>query len=86
MICLCIPPLARGQDLRDDLTLPPLLVDELGNFTGNLLLLCVVVEDAGAVLRAGVWALAVRGCGVMHLVEEFEELAVGDLRRVICYL
>jgi hypothetical protein len=36
-----------------------------------------MVEDCGAVLRAGVHALAVLGGGVVHLVEEGEEGFVG---------
>ena len=45
-----------------------------------------MVEDSGAVLGTGFWALTVRGCGVMHSVEEFEELAVGYLGWVVGYL
>ncbi len=45
-----------------------------------------MVENAGSVLGTGVWSLAIRGCGVVHAVEEFKELAVGDLGWVVGYL
>lgn len=86
VVVLGIPPLAGGQDLSDDLALPPLLVDELGHLLGDLLLLGVVVEDAGAVLRASVRTLAVQGRGVVHAVEELQEFLVCDLRWVVGYL
>lgn len=81
-----IPPLAGRQNLRDDLALPPLLVNELGHFLGDLLLLGVVVEDAGAVLRASVRTLAVQRRGVVHPVEELQEFLVRDFGRVVGYL
>ncbi len=77
MILLRIPPLTRGQDLRDDLALPPLLIHQLGDLLRDGLLLGIVIEDAGAVLAAAVGALPVYRRGVVHAVEEFEELAVG---------
>jgi hypothetical protein len=86
VVVLGIPPLAGGQDFRDNLALPPFLVDELGYLLGRLLLLGVVVEDAGAVLRASVRALAVQRRGVVHAVEEFQEFLVCDLRWVVSYL
>jgi len=79
MICLRIPPLARWQDLRNNLSLPPLLIDQLRYLPRHTLLLRVVIEDATAVLRASIWTLLVRCRRVVHLIEELEELAV-------CYL
>lgn len=73
------PPLAGGRNLGDDLAVPPLLVGLGGDLARDLFLLGVVVVDGGAVLRAGVGALGVEGRGVVELVEELEELAVGDL-------
>lgn len=87
MILLRIPPLARGQDLRrDGPAAPPLLLHLLRHLLGRLLLLLVVVEDGAAVLRPAVGALSVLGCRVVHLVEEFEQLAVSDLVWVEGYL
>lgn len=82
MIRLGIPPLARRQNLRDDLAMPPLLVGLLRHVLCDTLLLVVVVEDAGAVLGADVRALAVGRGRVVHLVEVFDQGAVGDLLRV----
>jgi hypothetical protein len=73
------PPLTGGRNLGDDLALPPLGVCLFGDVAGDALLLLVVEVDGGAVLWAGVRALAVEGCGVVHAVEELDELAVGDL-------
>lgn len=78
VVLLGIPPLARRQDLGDDRVLPPLLVGLLGDFLGDALLLVRVVEDAAAVLRAGVRALAVRGRGVVHFVEVGDDGGVGE--------
>lgn len=83
MILLCIPPLSRRQDLSHNAALPPLVVDLLGNLSRLLLLLGIVVEDCGAVLRAGVGPLAVGGGGVVHFVEEFEEGTVGYFLGVV---
>ena len=77
MILFRIPPLPRLQDLRRDRpALPPLLLRSFCNRLGHLLLLGTMVEDRGAVLRAGVHALPVFRSGIVHLVEEFEERAV----------
>lgn len=73
------PPLSGGRNLGDNLALPPLGVCLFGDVAGDALLLLVVEVDGGAVLRAGVGALAVEGCGIVHAVEELDELAVGDL-------
>jgi len=87
MVILRIPPLSRLEDLRRNLTsLVPLRLRQLGHMSRLLLLLGVVVKDAAAVLGADVGALAVGGCGVVHFVEEFEEVAVGYLRGVVGYL
>lgn len=79
VICLRIPPLPSRQDLRNDLPLPPLLIHGLSDFPSDALLLGIMVKDARAILRATVGALLVGSCGVVHLVEEFEELGVGYL-------
>lgn len=86
VIILRIPPLPRGQNLRNDLPLPPLLIHFLGNVPRDLFLLCVVVENPGPVLRAGIWSLAVGCRGVVHAVEELEELAVVETGGVVGYL
>ncbi len=79
MISLRVPPLPGLQDLRRDrLVLPPLLLRLLGDLARLPLLLRRVVEDGGPVLRAGVGALPVFGRGVVHLVEEGEEVGVGE--------
>ena len=86
MVRLSIPPLTGRQNFRDYFPLVPLLVRLLGNFPCYLLLLCIMVEDSRAVLGAGIWPLAVRGRGIVHFVEEFEELSVGDFGGVVGYL
>lgn len=86
VICLSIPPLPSRQDLCRNATLPPLLVDLLGNLIRNLLLLGVVVEDGAAVLCTNIRTLTVLGRRVVHLVEEFQEGAVFDLGGVVDYL
>ena len=79
MIFLRVPPLARLQDLRRDRALfPPLLLHLLRHALRLGLLLRRMVEDGAAVLRPRVHALAVRRGGIVHLVEEFEEGAVGE--------
>ena len=82
VVRLGVPPLSGLQHLGDDLALVPLLVRLLGDVLRDLLLLWAVVEDAAAVLRAGVWALAVGGGRVVHAVEVLDQAAVGDLRGV----
>jgi len=87
MISLRIPPLTSRQKLRRNLPRPPpLLLHLLRDLLGRLLLLLVMVEDRAAVLRAGVAPLPVFGRGVVHFVEELEELVVCDLVRVEGYL
>ena len=79
MIILRIPPLPGLQDLRRNRALlPPLPLHLLRHALRLRLLLRGVVEDGAAVLGAGVHALAVRGGGVVHFVEEFEEGGVGE--------
>ena len=79
MVSLGVPPLARRQNLRNNLPLPPFLICQFRDLPRDLLLFSVMVKDAGAILRATVWTLAVGGGGIVHFVEEFEELAVCDL-------
>lgn len=83
MVVLSIPPLASWHNVGDDLVLPPLLVGLLSDLLRDGFLLGIVVENAGAVLGAGVGTLLVEGCWVVHLVEVLEELAVGDLLWVV---
>ncbi len=83
MIRFRIPPLARRQNFRNNLPLPPFLISQLSDLPRHTLLLLVVIKNPAAVLRAGIWALAVRGRRIVHLVEELEELAVSYLRGVV---
>ena len=83
MVVLSVPPLASWHDIGDDFVLPPLLVGFLGDLLSDSLLLGVMIEDAGAVLGAGVGTLLVESRGIMHLVEVLEELAVSDLFWVV---
>lgn len=83
VISLSIPPLRSRQNLRNNsAVLPPLLLHLLSHFTSLLLLFFAVRENAAAVLGAGVGTLTVLGCGIVHLVEEFEEGAVRYFVRV----
>lgn len=70
VVVLCVPPFASRQDFRYDLSIPPLLVHQLGYLLGDLLLLGVVEVDAGSVLAASIGTLSVEGGGIMHAVEE----------------
>ena len=80
MIILCIPPLPRLQDLcRNLAALEPLFLHTLRHVPRNSLLLGVVVKNGATVLGADIGALTVGGCGVVHTVEKFEELAVCEL-------
>ena len=76
MVSLRIPPFTRRQNLSNDLTLPPLLIRQFRDLSRDLLLLSIMIEDAGPVLRAGVWTLTVGGRGIVHFVEKLDELAV----------
>lgn len=79
MILLRVPPLPRLQDLcAYSLPFKPLLLRQLCDFGGLLFLLWGVVENGTSVLGACVHALAVFGRGVVHAVEELEEVGVGD--------
>ena len=86
VILLGGPPLAGGDNLGDDAALPPLLVGLFGDVARDLFLVGVVEVDGAAVLGAAVGPLAVERRGVVGAVEEFEELAVGDLGGVEDYL
>lgn len=87
MIILRIPPPARLQNLRRDLpVLKPLFLRRLRDLHRLGFLLGRVVEDGAAVLRAGVHTLAVLGRGVVHAVEELQEVGVGDAGGVEGYL
>lgn len=87
VIRLGVPPLAGGQHLGDDLALgPPLVPDGRRHAARHSLLLRVVVEDAAAVLAASVRALRVRRRRVVHAVEELEQFAVRQLRRIVVHL
>lgn len=83
MVILSVPPLLRGEDLGDDLVVPPLLVCFFCQLPRGFLLLGVVVEDPRAVLGPPVGALLVGRGGVVHPVEEGEEVGVGDFGGVV---
>lgn len=80
MIGFRVPPFSGRQDLGGNLAvLPPLLLHFLCDVFCDFLLLGVVIEDGAAVLGSNVWTLPVQSSRIVHLVEEFDELAVGDL-------
>lgn len=80
MISLRIEPLARRDNLgHNKLALVMLLLDFSSDPFGNLLLLGGMVKDGRAVLGADVGALGVEGGGVVHPVEEFDQVGVVDL-------
>jgi len=83
VVILSVPPGARRDDFRRDLALVPLLVGLPRDLLGDILLLLVVEVDTAAVVGAGVRALSVQGGGVMHAVEEFEDLTVCNTSRVV---
>ena len=82
VVRLSIPPLPGLQNLSRNLALVPLRVCLLRDLLCDRFLLGRVVEDAAAVLRADVGALAVGGRRVVHAVEVLDQAAVGDLGRV----
>lgn len=83
VVGLCIIPLSRTLDLGGDrFALVPLLCHLLFDFSCNLQLFIVLGVDGGAILRAGVCALAVQGCRVVHLEKVLDELTVGHSFRV----
>lgn len=57
MIILRIPPLPRRQNLRHDLSSPPLLARLIRHFPSHAFLLCIVIEDPGSVLGAAIRTL-----------------------------
>jgi hypothetical protein len=77
VIFLGIPPLTRGQDLSGKRRLIPLLANLFGDIFSNLLLLLSMCENSTAVLGTDVRTLPILCRGVVHAIEEFEELAVG---------
>lgn len=83
VILLRVPPLFCGENLRDDLAAPPLLVGLFRDFLGDLLLLFIMIKNAGAVLRPAVGPLLIELSCVMHFVEELEDLGVGYLGGVV---
>lgn len=78
VILLSSPPLASRDDVGNNAAFPPLVVGFGGDFAGNGLLLCVMEVDSRAVLRTPVGTLGVQRGGIMHLIEELDELTVGD--------
>lgn len=83
MVSFGIPPLTSRQNLGRNAAFPPLLVHFLRDFSGDLLLLGVVIENGGTVLCADIGALSIDGSGVVHLVEELKKRSVGDGIRVV---
>src|SRR5258708_21785014 len=86
MIRLRIPPLPRRQNLRYNLPLPPLLIHLLRDLSCDPFLFRIMVENTRSILRTSIWTLTVGRCGIVHLVEEFEELAVCYLLWIVGYL
>lgn len=86
MILLGIPPVAGLEHLGRHLPAVPLVIGLCGNFLCNLLLFLVVIEYGTSVLGARVIALAIARRGVVHAVEELNQLRVGDLCWVVDYL
>lgn len=86
MILLRIPPLSRSDNLRRNGLLVPFLGHFVGYFMRDLGLFLVVRKDCAAVLGSDVGTLAVFCRGIVHAVEEFEQLAVGDNGGVEGYL
>lgn len=76
VVILCVPPLLGGEDLGDDLAVPPLIIGFLCDLPRDGFLLGGVVEYPAPVLGSLVGTLLVRGGGIMHAVEEFEELGI----------
>jgi hypothetical protein len=83
VVCLGVPPLARGQHFGYDEALPPLLVHLLCDLLRLLLLLRIVIEDTTPVLRPGIRTLSIRRRRVVHLIEELEDGAVCELLGVV---
>lgn len=82
MVFLGIPPLTSRNDLSGKRRLVPLLADLFRDILRDLVLLLSMCENRTAVLCADVRTLPVFCCGVVHAVEEFEELAVGHNRGI----
>ena len=86
VVLFSIPPLTSLNDLRRNWFLVPFLADLICDIAGDLVLLFAVRENGAAVLGANIRSLSVLGRGVVHAVEKFEELTVGDESRVEGYL
>ena len=82
MVLLGIPPLASGQDLRHYCAFPPLLVDLFRYLPSNLFLFGIMEENGTPVLRTSVGSLLIYCGGIVHPVEELDQLSVSDLGRV----
>jgi hypothetical protein len=83
VVLFCIPPLPSRQDLSNNTSLPPLVIDLLCDFSRLLLLLSIVIEYSAAVLASTVGTLLVGSRRIVHLVEELEEGTVCDFLRVV---
>lgn len=83
VVILSIPPSPRRRYLRLYSSLVPLLIRLSRHLPRDCFLLWRVKVDRAPVLRTYVRTLPVGGRGVVHAVEELEELAVGDLRWVV---
>lgn len=79
VVLLSRPPLSSRGDLCDNLAIVPLGVGLCRDVARNGLLLGGVEVDGGAVLRASIGTLGVESGGVVHAVEELEQLTVRDL-------
>lgn len=79
VIGFCVPPFPCGNDLGGNLpVLPPLLLHFLCDILRDPLLLFIMEEDGATILGSYIWALPVGSCGIVHLVEELDELTVGN--------
>lgn len=81
------PEVGRRYDLGDDAALVPLLVGFSRDLSRDFLLLFVVEEYRAPVLRPHIDTLLVLSRRVVRVVEELDDLCVGDSRRVVvhCY-
>ncbi len=87
MIVFGLIPLPGRNNLGADLAIPPmvapLLLRTCCDIFRYLLLLFVVEEYRATVLRTLIRPLHVRRRRVMHSVEEFNQLSIADLIRIV---
>lgn len=82
MVLFGVKPIASRDNLCDNFfSFEVQLLNLCGDLSRSLLLLWRVCKDCRAVLCASVRALAVEGRGVVHAVEELDQVGVLDLVR-----